>query len=412
MMITGIIVLIVNLNPLMKLDGYYALAEIVGVSELKERSTAFLSGWVKGHIWGLPVVYDYVTPRRRWLFVPYALLSGAYSYLLLFAVSRFTYNVFHRFTPEWAFLPAGLVAWKIFKSRILRFFSFMKTVYLHHTERLRLVTSPAMRIAAAAVVVVFLCLPIFRKTADADFVLEPIERATLRAATPGFVQKVYVDENSAVAAGAPLVLLKNSDAESDAALADADLKLAESRRARAQLQFTALGASQTELRRAREVNTAAQEQLRQTQISSPIAGIVATPLVRNLEGTYIAAGTLIADVENLGTLRARLYLPESEVREMQSGAPVSLLVHSGFQVIRGRVASIAVANSELPAGLVEQNKYKGLNPPAFYVVDVAVANPGNLRPGMSGEAKVSLRRQSLAGGAWNSLRDAFERRVW
>jgi hypothetical protein len=46
------------------------------------------------------------------------------------------------------------------------------------------------------------------------------------------------------------------------------------------------------------------------------------------------------------------------------------------------------------------------------VVDVAVPNPGDLRPGISGDAKVFLRRQSLAGGAWDTLRDAFERRVW
>jgi hypothetical protein len=62
--------------------------------------------------------------------------------------------------------------------------------------------------------------------------------------------------------------------------------------------------------------------------------------------------------------------------------------------------------------LVEQNKYKGLNPPAYYVVDVAVANPGSLRPGMSGDAKVFLRRQSLAGRAWETLRDAVARRIW
>jgi putative peptide zinc metalloprotease protein len=412
MMITGIIVLIVNLNPLMKLDGYYALAEIVGVSELKERSTAFLSGWVKRYVWGLPVVYDYVPPRRRWLFVPYALLSGAYGYLLLFAVSRFTFNVFHRFTPEWAFLPAGLVAWKIFKSRILRLLSFMKTVYQHHVEKLKLVTSPTVRLAAAAVVVVFLCLPIFRKTADAPFVLEPVQRATLRATAPGFVQRVFVDENSPVAAGTPLVVLKNSELESDAALADADLKLAQSRRTRAQVQFTALGASQTELRRASEIDSTAQRQLSQMRISSPIAGIVATPRVRDLEGTYIAAGTLIADIDDLNTLRARLYLPESDVREMRPGAVVSLLVHSGWTVTRGRVGSISIASSELPSGLVEQNKYKGLNPPAYYVVDVVVPNPGSLRPGMSGDAKVFLRRQSLAGRAWETLRDAVARRMW
>jgi len=412
MMITGIIVLIVNLNPLMKLDGYYALAEIVGVSELKERSTAFLSGWVKRNVFRLPVVYDYVPPRRRILFVPYALLSGAYSYLLLFAVSRFTFNVFHRFTPEWAFLPAGLVAWKIFKSRILRLASFMKTVYLHNLEKLKLVTSPAARIAAAVVATVLLCLPIFRKTADAVFVLEPERRASLRATAPGFVEKVFVDENSPVTAGSPLVLLRNSEVESEAAHANSDLVVAEAHRVRAQLQFTAMGKSQSEWQRARTVKAAAQQQVRELAVSSPIAGVVATPRVRDLEGTYIAAGTLIADIDDMNTLRARLYLPENEVREMHAGSPVSLFLHANWKVAHGRVGVVAAAPSPLPGGLVETNKYKGLNPPAYYVVDVTVVNPGNLRPGMSGEAKVFLRRQSLVGKAWETTRDAVARRLW
>jgi putative peptide zinc metalloprotease protein len=41
-LITGLAVIVVNLNPLIKLDGYYFLTESIGVPDLKERSTAFL----------------------------------------------------------------------------------------------------------------------------------------------------------------------------------------------------------------------------------------------------------------------------------------------------------------------------------------------------------------------------------
>ena len=40
MMVTGIGVTLLNLNPLIKLDGYYLLAELIGEADLKERSTA------------------------------------------------------------------------------------------------------------------------------------------------------------------------------------------------------------------------------------------------------------------------------------------------------------------------------------------------------------------------------------
>lgn len=32
-----------NLNPLLKLDGYYFFTETIGIPDLKERSTAFVS---------------------------------------------------------------------------------------------------------------------------------------------------------------------------------------------------------------------------------------------------------------------------------------------------------------------------------------------------------------------------------
>ena len=54
MLITGVAVVVVNMNPLIKLDGYYAFSEIIGFSDIKERSTAYLSGLVRRHVFRLP----------------------------------------------------------------------------------------------------------------------------------------------------------------------------------------------------------------------------------------------------------------------------------------------------------------------------------------------------------------------
>ena len=62
MLMTGIAGLLINWNPLMKLDGYYMLSELLDVADLKENSTAYVSAWVKRHIWRLPVDVPYV-PR-------------------------------------------------------------------------------------------------------------------------------------------------------------------------------------------------------------------------------------------------------------------------------------------------------------------------------------------------------------
>ncbi len=47
MLITGIASLLINFNPLIKLDGYYMMCEILRLVDLKESSTAYVSAWVK-----------------------------------------------------------------------------------------------------------------------------------------------------------------------------------------------------------------------------------------------------------------------------------------------------------------------------------------------------------------------------
>src|SRR5437868_6530873 len=43
MLITGVAVVVVNLNPLIKLDGYYFFTELIGIANIKERSTSYVS---------------------------------------------------------------------------------------------------------------------------------------------------------------------------------------------------------------------------------------------------------------------------------------------------------------------------------------------------------------------------------
>ena len=83
-LLTGIAVVIINLNPLIKLDGYYFFTEVIEVPDLKERSTAFLAGWFQNRVLGLAIDMPIVPRRRALLFILYAFASGAYSYTLLF----------------------------------------------------------------------------------------------------------------------------------------------------------------------------------------------------------------------------------------------------------------------------------------------------------------------------------------
>ena len=80
---------------------------------------------------------EFVPRRRRSGYLAYAILSGLYSYMLLFTVLRFSNNVLSRFTPEWAFIPVLALAVLIFRSRIKILMRFVRTVYLDKRDRVR-----------------------------------------------------------------------------------------------------------------------------------------------------------------------------------------------------------------------------------------------------------------------------------
>jgi putative peptide zinc metalloprotease protein len=411
MMLTGIVSLIVNWNPLMKLDGYHMLCEIIGIAELKEDSTAYLSAWVKRHVWRLPVEVPYVAKRRRPFYAAYALLSGAYSYLVLTVVARFAGNVSRNFSPEWAFIPEYGVALLVFKSRIRLLVNFVKLVYLDKKDRVR-EWFASRRLLAAAVILVFSLLPLWHQSTAGRFVLEPASRSLVRAAVPGVVTNVFVEEGSVVEAGEPIAQLRNLPLESLAARARARLVMASSRAILAGFGHRDLGAALNERERLEVESRQLELKAEDLVLRSPAAGVVLTPHLRDRLGSYLRGGTEVAEVADPAALRARIYVSEYDMYKVREGAPAKLHVDGTWGKWASRAAAVTPA-SESDASLIDRTKFKGLRPPQFYAVDLPLADPsGSLKPGMTGEARVYGRRRSLAGFAVEGLQVVLGRKIW
>jgi putative peptide zinc metalloprotease protein len=412
MLITGVGVILLNLNPLMKLDGYYLLGEVAGVSNLKERSTEYLSGWVKRSL-GLPVEVPYLRRQRRWLFVGYALLSGLYSYLVLFATIRFSYNVSSRFSPQWAFLPAFVLAVLILRSRLRSSWRFMRDFYLDKRQMVHGWWSMRRKTLAAAFVLLVLFAPVWRDTVGARFVLEPGQRAVIRATVPGQVTEVFADEGAPIAAGAPVLRLRNVSLEEDADRSQSDLRTAEADARRAQLDFTDLGRARGERASQSARDRSVSQQVAALQLLSPIAGLVVTPRIQNLVGSFVQEGAELAEIDNVKTLQARIFIPEFQIDRVALGAAVSLKLESFFQPIRGQVSAIMPASSAIAAGLLHEKQYQGTASPKYYLATVLVPNSdGRLRPGLSGDAKIRAVRRSLVGFMENNIREFVQRKLW
>jgi len=414
MLITGIAAAVMNWNPLIKLDGYHMLCEILGIVDLKEASTAYVSAWVKHHIWGLPVEVPYVPRQRRLGYVSYALLSGGYSYMVMYVVARFVGNVFRNFNPEWSFIPELGTGALIFRSRIRLLGNFMKLVYLDKKERVRgWFQSRQALLKIAGVAAILLLLPLWHETTVGRFTLEPAKRAVLRAAVPGAVTGVNADEGKAVEAGTLLLQMRNLPLQSRLARSQADFALASGRAKSAQMQYASLGPALEERDRREQQAHQLSIEAAHLEMVSPISGVVVTPRVKDLLGAYVREGTQLMEVADLSLMRARIYVSEHDLHKASIGSAARLQIEGFLKTWDAHVVAIAPLATEIDPHLAEQVKYEGLRPPNFYVVDLLVSEPGDtLRPGMVGTARIYGQRRSLVTLAGLELLRFFGRKLW
>ena len=413
MLLTGLTSLLINWNPLMKLDGYHMMCEMLGIPDLKESSTAYVSAWVKHHVWGLPVEVPYVPKRRRLGYTVYALLSGAYSYSVLYLVASFVGNVFRNFDPQWSFIPELGTAALIFRSRIRLLVNFMKFVYLDKKDRVHAWFTPSRTLAIASGLVVLVLLPLWRQSTSGRFTLEPAAHAVVRATEPGIIQYVEAPEGLAVTEGAVIFKIRNLPLASQVARSQAEYSMAANKLATAKLNYRDVGSALQERERSFIQARSFQAEANNLNVASPLSGVVLTPDLESRLGSYVKTGEQLAEIGDLRQMRARLYVSEYDLYKLRAGAPVRVQVDGLWRKWSARAVAIAPLSTEIDPTLIEENKYRGLNPPAFYVVDVLLSNDsGQLKPGMTGVARVYGRRRSLAQLGWETLANFFGRKMW
>jgi putative peptide zinc metalloprotease protein len=413
MLITGIASVLINFNPLMKLDGYYMMCELLGLGELKEDSTAYLSAWLKRNVWKLPVEVPYVQRRWRLGYVVYALLSGLYSYTVLYVLARFVGNVFRNFDPDWSFIPELATAALIFRSRIRTLGSFMKFVYLDKKDRVRRWFSLRQLWTIGAAVAALLLLPLWHDSVQGRFVLEPLHSARVRTHVPGIVTHVDVNEGMYVSAGDPIVKLRNLPMQSELARARADYKSASIRAASATLHYTDLGVASLEREWSAKHEQLLNSKVENLEVVSPISGTVLTPRVADLLGSYAQEGTALLDVGDLRIMRARIFVSEHDLYKLAPGSRVRLQFDGLWKRRDSLMSFLATQSSPIDPSLEEENKFKGLRPPNFYVAEAELVNSdGRLKPAMIGLARIYGVRRSVAGLVWQEGRRFLVRKLW
>ena len=117
-------------------------------------------------------------------------------------------------------------------------------------------------------------------------------------------------------------------------------------------------------------------------------GVVMTARPEELAGRWVEAGDRVLEVGQPDSVELRIALAGAGASRVQPGQPVELIPYADPGTrIRTRVGTVAAAGS---GGSVQGR--------------IRMAGGGWLRPGMTGEASVTIRRSNVWGALWWAIR--------
>jgi putative peptide zinc metalloprotease protein len=204
-----------NLNPLIPLDGYYALSDWLEIPNLRRRAFGYWNWLVKRYALGVNVPQPAVTPRERRIFLLYGGLALVYSVVAIVASLLWLIFIFRRFVGPWIWILVGVLLGRILWRHRGRF----EALGLAAATASRAGFLRSRKVATALAATVLLAgLPFvlpwtFR--ARGEFRVEAATRARVHAEVGGVLDRVLATEGDTVRAGSPLAALWNPQLESD-----------------------------------------------------------------------------------------------------------------------------------------------------------------------------------------------------
>jgi multidrug resistance efflux pump len=223
-----------NFNPLMKLDGYYLLSDLVDIPNLRQRALGAMMAHLRRLLWGAQRPRR--EPRGQFL-ASYGIATWLFS--LGFLALMLGTSVW-RLEPSWRLVGLGvatLLGALMLRGLFQGLFAGEVTKMIRMRRR-----RTAMWLLIGGALPTVLTLGQMEHVAKGPFHVRPLTRAELRAPVAGFLQAVYLDQGDRVSPGVVIARLEVPDLDSRVAQKDAEV-----REARAKLRQAESGTRREEM---------------------------------------------------------------------------------------------------------------------------------------------------------------------
>ncbi len=420
--VASVSTLVFNLNPLLRFDGYYILADLADAPNLHQRSRTQLVSWAERFLFGLKQVATPAATRAEAAFLGiFGLASNIYRLIVFTLIILFVAD---------KFFGLGLIAAVVggFSLFILPIGQYFR--YLAREPRLERHRPRAIAVTAGLVAVVlgFLAFFPWPNHTYAPGLLQAREEARVLSGADGYVTEVVVVSGQPVAAGD--VLMRMVSPELDLRIASSEARL---RQVRLQENVAREkgGVGVRVLQRRREAAEGELADLKQRrrdlEIRAPIAGLWVSARARDLLGELVGRGRLVGQVIQPAAFEfvavvsqddsARLFAHANAPAEIRlPGQAGRVIAVSQVQLVPGRQSYLPSAALGWNAGgpvKVQPGDADGLTTAEPYfkaIAQVSAAGEAALLHGQTGFIRFTTGTEPLLLQGWRRFRQMLQQR--
>jgi len=409
MLIGSVSTLLFNLNPLLRFDGYYLLADWLEMPNLYQRSLQQLRWLAERHMFGLRKEHQPAQSRREAVvFVGYGIPGAIYRFVLFGSILIFVWDRFLLLGvimgllcfSAWVVVPAGRLAIYLSDSPKL------------HRRRGRAVLATLGAAAVVVLVVRFLPLP---EAVRAPGVVEAEEYTLVAASAPGRIVEILAEPGARVVAGQPLVRLEDPMLGFELRQVSAQLEEA---RARERQTLLLDRSGRRVIEGYREVLERREEELQRRQrdlvVVARHGGDWVAPGLNENRGRWVPRGAILGEVINPAEFRISVRVPATRAPRIFAGLdrPAGVRIDGQPQELLSvkRTLLVAAAPEEVsPGGSGDSESAREERArAATFEVRATLAQPGRVKllHGQRGEIRFALKPQPLwrkAARLWNEL---------
>ena len=417
MLLSGIQGTLMNLNPLIKADGYYALSQFLDIDNLREESFAFLRVWAEKYLLRRDIDLPPSSRRQRRIFLIFGFAAILYSVSLIVLVLFFAKNILVSKLGNWGYLATAIVVYFSVRKGLRAALPSIRAWIRNQRESYMTWKISRAQTVGVLGIVLLLFVPAVPSSVSTDLVLEPGKDAHLRTQVPGLLAQVFIRQGEQVKAGQLLALLRNPVIESNARVVSAEVALASSNLRLNQDDLASGKSAQAARERIRlqKELAVAQGNVDALQIRAPFDGVVTTPEIEQRVGQFIAAGDEFCRVSDRHTMKARILVPDRDSLDVQPGAIAKVKVFPyPFRTYSGHVDQILpAATTDVPVAQTQKPQRLGQDLTNYIAIVVEFSNSDNtLHEGMTGTAKIKANSRPIVWQACSSAWRWLRSQIW